>query len=121
MPRCIFAVRKDFCRYVDLKDSDFVFCESAILGSSGFASMCDDVWLVCADDDLRIDRVMKRNGLTRKDVEKRMENQKNEEKALNGMAVVNLWNNPDSPLLEEVLNLTKKNIFKTEITCLEKF
>lgn len=115
------AVREDFLRFADRQVSDFVFCESAILGTSGFVQMCDEVWNVCADDDVRISRVMKRNGLSKGDVEKRMENQKNEDRALIGFPVVTLWNNPDSCLLEEVLKMTRKNNINTEIKCLEKF
>ena len=52
-----------------------MFFESAILRSSGFITLADMVWEVSAPLDLRIKRVMHRNSLTRRDVEKRIDAQ----------------------------------------------
>jgi dephospho-CoA kinase len=41
----------------------------------GFLDIVDEVWVVVADRNARIERVMKRSGLTREEVEKRIDSQ----------------------------------------------
>ena len=48
------------------------FVETAILYQSGLDRMVDEVWDVTAPEELRINRVMQRNGLSRHEVESRM-------------------------------------------------
>lgn len=52
-----------------------VAIESAILVQSGFHTMCDINILVSADKETRIERVMRRDGLTREQVLQRIGNQ----------------------------------------------
>lgn len=49
-----------------------LFIETALLYESGLDRMADDVWLVDAPDEIRVDRVMKRNAMTRNQVENRI-------------------------------------------------
>ena len=55
--------------------SHIKFVETAILYQSGLNRMVDEVWEVIAPDELRIDRVIKRNNMTRAEVERRIESQ----------------------------------------------
>lgn len=54
------------------------FVETAILYSSGLNRMVDAEWHIDAPTELRVERVMKRNGLTREQVLARIESQKAE-------------------------------------------
>ena len=52
-----------------------VIIDAPLLIESGLSEMCDYVWVVTADSETRIKRVMKRDGLTREQVIARMERQ----------------------------------------------
>lgn len=69
------AVRDDLTRWVEARTSRLVFVETAILYQSGLDSMTDCVWEVTAPREVRVDRVMARNGLTRAEVEARIDAQ----------------------------------------------
>ena len=58
----------------DIRSSrrDFFFFETAILFESGLDRLADRIWWVDAPRDIRIERVMKRNNLTRDEVEARI-------------------------------------------------
>jgi len=114
------AVRDDFLRFVGMSSSGKVFCESAVLVSSGLAGLCSEVWIVEAPEYVRIARVKVRNGMDVREIRKRMDAQANEFAMLSGMPAVRIANNGSDPLLPMVLKLTKKEI-KTEILCSEKF
>jgi len=65
------AVRRHLSSWIDdnaRTASGICFVETAILYQSGLDTMVDEVWNVDAPTDLRIERVMKRNGLTYKSV-----------------------------------------------------
>lgn len=57
------------------KDSDYCMIESAILVDCGVHRECDVVINVACPEDVKIDRVMKRNGLTKEQVMDRINNQ----------------------------------------------
>lgn len=52
-----------------------LFVESAILYQSGLDRMVDDIWQVTAPEDVRVSRVMARNGLTAEQVRARISSQ----------------------------------------------
>lgn len=52
-----------------------MFIDAPLLFECGAENMCDCVWLVTAEDDIRIKRVMLRDGATRAEVEARIRNQ----------------------------------------------
>lgn len=72
------AVRNHFARWSSAVGSDLCFCESAILASSGMAGLCNRVWVVDAPEKVRIERVMKRNGLKAQEVADRIATQRAE-------------------------------------------
>lgn len=70
------AVREDFIRFnAKFKREDLIFIESAVLFEGGFYRLIDKIILVTASEDIRIQRVMKRDGLTREQVISRIKNQ----------------------------------------------
>jgi dephospho-CoA kinase len=64
------------------KDKKFVIKEAAILFESGSYKLCDGVILVTAPIDVRIQRVMDRDGVSREKVEERMAHQWSDEKKI---------------------------------------
>lgn len=73
-------VRKHFEQWVqDNAGEDILIKETAILFESGSYKDCDAVVLVTAPKDVRISRVMARDGISEKQVLDRMANQWNEE------------------------------------------
>jgi dephospho-CoA kinase len=62
----------------DLRDAgtyDIIFVDAPLLYETGADRLTDMVWLVTADDEVRIKRVMARDGATREQVEERIANQ----------------------------------------------
>lgn len=53
-----------------------LFVETAILYQSGLDSVVDEIWEVIAPLEIRIDRVIKRNNISRQEVLSRIESQK---------------------------------------------
>ncbi len=70
--------------YMVIKEtkSDLFFVESAILLESGLDKDMDKVLCVTAPSEIRIERAMKRDGVTREEVEKRMKYQVCDERRL---------------------------------------
>lgn len=73
------VVKDDFCKWVKQQNAEMVVMESAILYESGFDTAVDKVLFVDASRELRIQRVMQRDGCTRQQVEARMNMQRTEE------------------------------------------
>ena len=72
-------VQQDFARWREEQHSPYVIKESAILFESGFYKDCDYIITVTAPLEERIRRVMLRDKIDRKTVEKRIKNQWNDE------------------------------------------
>ncbi len=70
------AVKENFDNWLkDNKKSSFVVKEAAILFESGSYKDCDKIILVTAPQDIRIERVMNRDKVSREQVLDRMKNQ----------------------------------------------
>lgn len=73
------AVLEDLSEWVESRPVDesrpVVFVETALLIESGLDRIVDQAWIVTASEQVRIDRVMRRNGLTRAEVESRIRSQ----------------------------------------------
>lgn len=65
----------DFEQWAEQQESEYVVIESAILFESGIDKIVDSVVAVMAPEDLRIERTIERDGLSREQVEERMRNQ----------------------------------------------
>ena len=98
-------VRDDVKRWVDTHTDyrhDTVFVESAILFTSGLADMCQEVWEVTASLDIRVERVMKRSGLTREQALARIDAQKEEQKICRSRHTLQIVNDGTTPLLDVI-------------------
>jgi len=69
------AVREDFSRWMLQQDKPWVIREAAILFESGSAADCDVIVTVTAPEEIRISRVMQRDGISREEVAARMARQ----------------------------------------------
>ena len=109
------AVRRDILQFISSQQKKSTACgeqtvwvESAILASSGLAAMCDEIWLVTAPLEVRIDRVMSRNGLSRLQVEERIASQSEEEMMIASLAaagtppVIEIDNSGATPILAQL-------------------
>jgi dephospho-CoA kinase len=68
-------VREDFHHFIKKQKADFVIYEAAILFESGSNQICDYVITVIADFKHKIERIMKRDGVSEAQVLERMKNQ----------------------------------------------
>ena len=75
-------VQQDFARWREEQHSPYVIKESAILFESGSYKDCDYIITVTAPLEERIRRVMLRDKIDRKTIEKRIKNQWNDEKKI---------------------------------------
>ncbi len=82
-----------------------IYCESAILCTSGIADACDQIWLVTAPEHQRIERIKRRNGLPESEIAKRIASQNREFDALPPDKVIEIPNADNSLLLPLILNL----------------
>lgn len=98
-------VRDDVKRWADTHTDyrhDTVFVESAILFTSGLADMCQEVWEVTAPPDIRVERVMKRSGLTREQALARIDAQREEQMICQSCHTLQIVNDGTTPLLDSI-------------------
>lgn len=76
------VVEADFQRWAALQTAPYVVQESAILFEAGLAPFCDLIVVVSAPEDLRVQRVCKRNGCSPESVRERMQWQLKEQERL---------------------------------------
>lgn len=69
------AVRTEFKNWVQIQNASYIIHEAAILFESGFYKMMDFTILISAPEELRINRVMKRDGVNTKKVIERITKQ----------------------------------------------
>lgn len=82
-----------------------LFVETAILYSSGFVRFVDRIWRVDAPTEIRIDRVIKRNCVSREAVEERIKAQAGEfANSDNTDIIINDGNTPVLPQLQKLLS-----------------
>lgn len=76
-------VEEDFARWCEIhKNENYILHEAAILFESGFNRLFDATIMVAAPDELCIERVMARDGITKEMVIERMQNQWPQEKKM---------------------------------------
>lgn len=96
------AVRADFRRWAAETPSEVLFVESAILYQSGLDREVGEVWEVCAPMELRLERVMKRNGFTEQQVLARMSAQDSFTAGRVHPRVIRIINDGCEPLLPQI-------------------
>ncbi|MDT8418416.1 MAG: dephospho-CoA kinase [Lutibacter sp.] len=72
-------VREDFQQFIKNQKADFVIYEAAILFESGSDQFCDYIITVIADFDNKIERIMKRDGVSEAQIMERMQHQLNDD------------------------------------------
>lgn len=101
------AVRDRFADWTkEHIDSNIVFVETAILYSSGMAEDVDAEWRVTAPEDIRIARVMRRNGISAKQVKDRIASQQTEETYMPELFIIN---DGQTAVLPQLLNALRQN------------
>ena len=85
-------------------DVPYTLKEAALLFESGSYKMCDKTILVTAPADVRIQRVMERDGVTRAQVEARMDKQLSDDEKKR-MADFLITNDESRPVILQVLEL----------------
>ncbi len=80
------------------------FVESAILASSGLVKMCDEVWIVTAPEEIRIERTMQRDSIPEEAIRKRIQSQQEEERLIkaSGVPVKIIDNSGSIPILSQI-------------------
>lgn len=103
-------VRRDISRWMAVDRQKNLFIESAILFTSGLDEMVDEIWNVEADIETRIRRVMMRNSLSRENVIRRIDSQRDELLQLRDChkKVVSICNNGNNSLLIQINQLIKR-------------
>lgn len=112
------AVKEDFIRFAEISFSDWIFVESAILFSSKIEELCQDVWIVDAPAQIRIDRVKERSNLDEEEIRKRMDSQESEYLLISEEKRIDIINDGKTSLLDEIMFLLNKK-FNTIELCLE--
>lgn len=96
------AVKEDVKRLAEMTEGS-LFCESAILFTSGISELCEEIWLVTAPEWQRIERVKRRNGLPEEEIARRIQAQVNEFDSIHSCKVVEIPNG-DNDLLLPLIN-----------------
>ena len=73
------VVRDDFKNFVNKSTSKIIIYEAAILFESGSDTLCDFIITVATDINERIERIIKRDGVTKEQILERMQHQLNDE------------------------------------------
>lgn len=76
--------------------------DAPLLIEADLLDICDEVWVVAAKEEVRIQRIMERDGLTEKQAKERIANQKTLEEYKKYADVI-LYNDQDIPYLEQQL------------------
>lgn len=98
-------VRKDLEMWANSSPGGICFVESAIMVSSHLDRMCDEIWLVEAPAELRIERALKRGGISRENLMLRMESQRFEFDMLPEEKVKRISNDGSLSLLSQITEL----------------
>ena len=102
------AVIRDFRVWLQKQNTNLVIFESAILLDKPYLrDMADFILLVTAPEELRIERVMARDGLSREAVARRMANQMSDEKRRT-MADYILETNDRDAIIPQLLAIIQK-------------
>ena len=75
-------IGEEINRQIEASESEITVLDAATLIEAGYDAIVDKLWIVDADDEVRIGRVMDRDGATRQEVIDRMNNQMSREERL---------------------------------------
>jgi dephospho-CoA kinase len=100
------AVRNEFTKWMKTQDSEYIIHEAAILFESGFYKMMDYTILVSSPEEMRIDRVTKRENITPEMVRERMAKQWTDEEKRK-LATFELVNDNKKLIIPQILEIDK--------------
>lgn len=95
------AVRSDFTNWANSLNCQTLFVETAILYESGFDALVDEVWEVTAPEQVRIERVERRSGLSAGEIKRRIDAQSKAPRPDHRI----ILNDGVTPLIPQILNL----------------
>lgn len=98
------AVIEQFNAFVQGSKSKIIIKETALLFEAHLDKGCDKIIVVAADDELRISRVMKRDGLSKEEVINKMKHQLSQEEKIKKADYV-VYNNEDSLLIPQIIEI----------------
>jgi dephospho-CoA kinase len=101
------AVKNRLVAFVEVNKQKTVVKETALLFEVGLNKDVDKIILVASDDALRINRVIKRDGLTREEVLKKIKSQLPQEEKIKRADYI-IYNNEHDSLIEQVLTIKKQ-------------
>ncbi len=101
------TVFQSFEKWKSEQKSAFVFNESALLFETGSYTRFDKIWLVVADEETKIKRVMQRDSISREKVLERIENQMKDEEKMKFPCEI-IRNGENDLVLERILELLGK-------------
>ncbi len=101
------VVRNEFENWATQQKTAYVIHEAAILFESGFYKMMDFTILVSAPEEMRIERVVRRNNLTRENVISRMAKQWPDSEKRK-FATFELVNDNKNLLIPQIIEIDKK-------------
>jgi dephospho-CoA kinase len=100
-------VRKAFNEWAEKQKTSYVIIEAAILVETGRYKDLDALICVSAPEELRIDRVLKRNQISKDVVKQRISHQMTDEQRLPFCTFV-IENDDKSPLIPQILDIHAK-------------
>jgi dephospho-CoA kinase len=100
-------VRQDFYVWSENQSSKIVFQESALLFETGNEKNFTATLLITAEDELRIQRVMKRDNCSRASVLERMKNQLPESEKISKATFI-IENNETESVIQQTLTIVDK-------------
>ena len=101
------VVRSAFFSWCDEQHSPYIIHEAAILFESGFYKFMDKTIAVVTDEKERINRVMKRDGVTIEMVQERIRNQWNDKQRME-LADFVIGNNDDELIIPQIIEIDKQ-------------
>ncbi len=104
------AVRDDVARRVsEMPEEEYLFVETAIPHASGLDVMADAIICVEAPLSVRVERVMRRSGLTEAQVVSRIDAQQGEAAAIDSNPdTIRILNDGKTPILPQLLDILDK-------------
>ena len=97
-------VQKDFDAWSASQDSVYVLKEAAILFETGADKFLDKIVLVESPEDLKVSRVMLRDGITKEEVLMRMGKQWSDDQKRTRTDYI-IYNDEKNPLINQILKL----------------
>jgi dephospho-CoA kinase len=100
------VVRNEFINWLKTQDSEYIIHEAAILFESGFYKMMNYTILVSAPEEMRIDRVTKRENITPEMVRGRMAKQWSDEEKRK-LTTLELVNDNKKLIIPQIFEIDK--------------